>query len=461
MLLNYLKNYLILLSQIVLLFSQEIPIEFFEYKKQKLHSELGQNWTSNTIFGPFRYKKNSTINDSLFARSRFGAFFAKGQKMIYAYGHFTYKSNFHGYLHPRIVNSPDKFTGYSGIPRDISRGGFSSGETDLSGISFENSWMIIQFGRGKQSWGAGNDLQLALSEKSNVYDYGMLDLDFEKLRVRYFHGYLETNNQQVNRYITGRGIEWNNNTNFLLGLSEIIIYSGVNRPIDFTYLNPIATHLEIELNDRQNTLGTGYGNGIWQFSIDYLLARKIRISGNFLFDEFILDNSQKEEGKDFGSAYSLKAVISLVKNEKSYLFFNLSTISVGTNTFRHDRGSNNFIQRGDPLGWEFGSDTEEYKLGIDYLSDNKFIIDLDFGFRNKGEKNIINNPYEPYLQYFDESFPSGEVENIIFSFFELQWWWKSNLSTFIEFEYNKSNKLGKNFEWNIGFDVYYGANGYL
>ena len=128
------------------------------------------------------------------------------------------------------------FRGYSGIPRDISRGGFTSGETDISGISFENEWMIIQFGRGRQSWGAGNDIQLVLSEESNSYDYGMLDLDFGKLKVRYFHGFLEADSNSVNRYITGRGIEWNNQKNLLIGLSETIIYSGKNRPIDFSYL---------------------------------------------------------------------------------------------------------------------------------------------------------------------------------------------------------------------------------
>ena len=74
--------------------------------------------------------------------------------------------------------------------------------------------MIIQFGRGRQSWGAGNNIELPISEESNSYDYGMLDLDFGKLKVRYFHGYLETDSNFVNRYITGRGIEWNNNKNY-------------------------------------------------------------------------------------------------------------------------------------------------------------------------------------------------------------------------------------------------------
>ena len=86
--------------------------------------------------------------------------------------------------------------------------------------------MIIQFGRGRQSWGAGNDIQLSLSEESNSYDYGMLDLDFGKLKVRYFHGFLEADSNSVNRYITGRGIEWNNQKNLLIGLSETIIYSN-------------------------------------------------------------------------------------------------------------------------------------------------------------------------------------------------------------------------------------------
>ena len=93
--------------------------------------------------------------------------------------------------------------------------------------------MIIQFGRGRQSWGAGQDIQLALSEKSNSYDYAMLDLDFEKLRVRYFHGYLESDSMLINRYITGRGIEWNNNKNGelinLIMVSFLSYFYQINR----------------------------------------------------------------------------------------------------------------------------------------------------------------------------------------------------------------------------------------
>jgi len=438
--------------------SQEIPNEHFEFKLKKLYSEMGHDWKENTTFGPIRYRRKYEKSDSLRTRARFGAFITNNQKMLYAYGHFTFKKYFHGYLYPRIVDDPNHFDGYSGIARDIDRGGFVSGETDVSGISYENEWMIIQFGRGRQSWGAGNDIQLAVSEESNSYDYGMLDLDFEKLKVRYFHGYLETDSLSVNRYITGRGIEWNNNKNLLMGISELIIYSGENRPIDFSYFNPMSTHLEIELNNRPNNPGIDGGNGVWQFSIDLLLMDKLKFSGNYLFDEFVIDKEQKDEGKGSGRAYSLKTVYTPIKKENSYLLCHLSTISVGTNTFRHGKGNNNFVQRDDPLGWAIGNDSREMNLGFDWLYQNRIITNLNIGIRNIGEKNFINNLYDPYTDYLDEPFPSGDVENIQFVISKVQWWWKPNISIFGQFKYNRSDKSGRNSEGKIGIDIYYGVD---
>ena len=38
-------------------------------------------------------------------------------------------------------------------------------------------------------------------------------------------------------------------------------------------------------------------------------------------------------------------------------------ILIGTPTFRHGNGYNNFVHRGQPIGWEYGSDTKELCLG--------------------------------------------------------------------------------------------------
>tara|TARA_B100000519_G_C14249728_1_gene441786 strand:+ start:809 stop:2173 length:1365 start_codon:yes stop_codon:yes gene_type:complete len=435
---------------------QEIPNSFHNYKIKKLNTGVGNSWEENTIFGPFRFSKTNQ-SDSLAIYSRFGLMIEPNQEMLYWYGRFTFKEHFHGYLYPRIVSNPDEVEGYSGIPRDISRGGFVSGETDVSGISFENDWMIMQFGRGRQSWGAGNDIKLALSEESNSYDYGILGLDFGNLNVRYFHGYLETDSLSYNRYITGRGIEWNNGNSLLVGLSEIVIYSGKNRPIDFSYFNPISTHLEIELNNRQNNLGTASGNGVWQLSMDLLLLKKIRLSANYLFDEFTLDKDQTNAGKGHGRAHSFKLLYPLINNEIAIVSLYLSNISIGTNTLKHQTGYNNFVQRSKPLGWEIGSDSKELKLGLN-SSYNNIIASLEIGLRNIGDNNIKNNPYLGYTNYLDELFPSGNVEKINFGSSKIQWWWKKNLSIFGQLYLYHSNFSGKSLELNLGIDVFFPVN---
>ena len=440
-----------------LLLCQTIPNEFKEFHKRKILVDSGKDWHRNSIFGPSRIINSTSKTDSLVINSRFGVLAFTKARAFYGFGHFTYKNNFHGYLYSRVVNNPNLFERYSGIPRDISRYGFTSGETDQSGICFENEWLIFQFGRGRESWGAGNDIHLGLSENSNAYDYGMLDLDFGDLRVRYFNGYLETDSLFVNRYVTGRGVEWNNKKNFLFALSEVVIYSGKNRVIDFSYLNPISTHLEIELNDKQNDLGTDSGNGIWQLSMDYLLRSNVRFSFNYLFDEFVLDKVQKDANKNSEGGYSLK----ILHSSKVFSKYNISNIyfsmiKIGTNTFRHEDGNNNFVSRGKPLGWNHGSDGRESKLGLNLYNDRiSMLINASIGRRELGINSITKNSYRPYESYFSAPFPSGDFRKIFFFQLGAQWWYKSYLSFLMKFDHEKVEKLGNQSEFELGLDIYF------
>ena len=129
--------------------------------------------------------------------------------------------------------------------------------------------------------------------------------DYGKIRVRYIHGFLENVSNNINRYVTARGVEWSNNNTFMIGLSETVIYSGENRSIDFGYINPISSHLDIELNNRLNIVGDSNSNAVWQLHLDYLIRKYIRISFNFLYDEFVLD-PDIEIGKEHGRAYSIR-----------------------------------------------------------------------------------------------------------------------------------------------------------
>ena len=56
---------------------------------------------------------------------------------------------------------------------------------------------------------------------------------------------------------------------------------------------------------------------------------------------------------------------------------------VGTPTFRHGIGTNNFVQNGRPLGWYKGSDGQEICFGINYFNNNNLILNISTGILTK------------------------------------------------------------------------------
>ena len=458
------------------IYTQEIPQEFLSYLIHHDKLDHGKGWDSHTTFGPLRYQQLDyleNISDTLHANYRIGfngeTVDSKNNATIYGNLNYTFKKHFYGFLYYRIVTDPNQKAHYSGIPRDISRFGFRSGETDLSGLGYENDWILLQFGRGRQSWGAGNDIKLAFGEMSAPYDYGMLGFNFKKFRYRLINGFLETyKNSQ--RYVSARGVEYKIDKNLIISLSEMVIYSGENRPIDIAYLNPVSTHLEIELNDKQNRIGTDSGNAVWQASLDLFAKNKFRFSGNFIIDEIAMDKIERDRGKDHGYGFSFKAVYALDGsndfNRKTLnKSFSLSYIKVNTNTFRHERvsnilsgeiiGYNNFVHKGAPLGWKYGSDGEEISLGLNFSDHKLFITSFNIGKRNIGSNSIINNPYDYYTDYLKGPFPSGEVNKTSFISGLFRYNWKSFLNIYAEIEYFRSNIIEKNYVVKFGLDMFY------
>ena len=316
---------------------------------------------------------------------------------------------------------------------------------DFSGIGYQNEWLSFKIARGREKWGSGENIELALSHDSKAYDYIALRSNYGKIRVKYIHGFLENNPVDINRYITARGIEWNNNKSLILGLSETVIYSGENRLLEFAYINPISSHLEIELNDRLTRIGTASANGVWQFHSDMLISNRIRFSLNYLYDEFVLDKNI-EVNKENGRAYSFRISYIAYENKRHFLSFYSQNILIGTPVFRHFSGNNNFIQHESPLGWHRGSDTKEYSLGFNFSNINSFITSFDFGMTYSGDENILNRPYDAYKDYIKDSFPSGIIKKNKFFNFNFDWWVRKNISLKV--------KINKYHEKNIMFGLY-------
>ena len=98
---------------------------------------------------------------------------------------FTFKENFYFYLYPRLVSDGSSFKRFTGVPRPKKRFGFNSGEVDISGVGYENNWLLMQYGRGRQAWTAGEDLGLVLNGNSSSYDHAIVGTRLGRFKTKF------------------------------------------------------------------------------------------------------------------------------------------------------------------------------------------------------------------------------------------------------------------------------------
>ena len=392
--------------------SVQIPNKWFEYQKRNILLDAGVGWESITNFSPASFnsyrgsesqkdfRKKTSFEKNIFIQTN-------NFDVINSFISLRYKTHFFCHLSPSL-NITNKIN-----PAPTLNPFFSKGNWDYSGFGYENNWAILFLGTGNENWGSGNNIQLALSDKSRSYDYFLLGSDYGRVRVRYIHGFLENIDDNINRFINARGIEWTNKNSLLIGISEITIYSGENRSLDFGYLNPISSHLEIEYNNRLNIYGNRNSNAVWQLHLDILLKNRLRISCNYLYDEFVLD-PDIEIGKEHGKAYSARISYTAIASSNRLLTIYGKLIKVGTPTFRHGNGFNNFVSDNKPLGWYKGSDGRDLSLGINFYNRKNFLISILSGYNESGIESIIYRNYEPYEDYQVGPFPSGEIKETLY-----------------------------------------------
>lgn len=417
-----------------LLLSDNSIKESLEYKISRLLHDSGYNWEYLSVFGDARFKnrkENNYINNTVSIQL----------SDKYISSRFLIKTQFKDYYHADVFGIFGKQNLNTGYFTDsgqlISSKNIDKILISYSSFGYINEWFSFQVIKGSENWGAGEKIDLALSNSSNPYTYFRLGSNYGRLRVKYIHGVLSSYSGGINRYIIGRGIEWTNNNNYILGFSETVIYSGNNRPLDIAYLNPISSHIEIELNNRLNTVGNSNSNAVWQLHNEFLYKKKIRISFNMLLDELVLDK-RKEVGKENGIGHSLRIAFSILNRKNLIINFYLKNITVGTPTFRHNNGDNNFIHNTKPIGFNNGSDCKDTSIGINLTNRLNFFLDINCGIFLSGEENILNRIRDPYLDYLKGDFPSGNIDETFYVNVELNQLIRSNIA--LDFNLHFKNK---------------------
>ncbi|MCK4828179.1 hypothetical protein KA005_71275, partial [bacterium] len=167
-----------------------------------------------------------------------------------------FHSNLYTRLYIRATNEIESLPHYSGVKRKISRAGLNTGEIDQSVIGYQSKWATVEYGRSREIWGPFAEDNLLLAGNAPAWERLMLQSNHRGFTYRWFFGFLETvaspDDDNINRYIVGRAIEYNNKHNVVISAGEVSVLAGPDRPPDWSFLNPIALHLEVEQNNREN-----------------------------------------------------------------------------------------------------------------------------------------------------------------------------------------------------------------
>jgi hypothetical protein len=322
-----------------------------------------------------------------------------------------WRQHWYARFYARFTNEPRSLPHYSGAPRRVARAGLKTGEIDQAAVGYQNDWATVEYGRGREIWGTQTEDNPVLSGNAPPYERLLLEFRHRKFAYRMFYGFLELYDDptdgDVQRYLVGRCLEYRNRRNLVAGVAETSILTGPHRPVDWAFLNPLALHVEVEQNDRSNA-GGNLDNGVWSLYLDWMTTSDLRLSGAFVLDDATLEKQERAAGKPDALGWFGRAAWTVKRLPVGVTLF-ASYTRIGTYTFQHNPGYNNFVTRGELLGASIGNDADRLAAGGRVVFRFPVEVEVEVGRWRWGDNSLIGTPYRPFDEYVTQPFPSGTV----------------------------------------------------
>ncbi|MBM3211300.1 capsule assembly Wzi family protein [Candidatus Poribacteria bacterium] len=269
-------------------------------------------------------------------------------------------------------------------------------------ICYSGKRFQVLFGRDFLFWGPGYSGSLILSDNSLAFDMILLGGKFGPIRATTFTAVLDKmwNEEKyrylANRYLSGHRIDWLVTNKIELGLSEVILYGGDVRNIDFQLSNPLIPYYASQWN-------TGQDNNIL-VSADFSIrpVNGLKIYGQFLVDDFnYVPNAPNSLGY-LGGIYLSDPWGSFGTDIRA------EYARIDTWTYTHRVTENQFTHFGWLIGYPLGPDADQIFLEINRMIGMDFRLKLMYTFERKGSNTVADRFRDEDFKYMN--FPSGKVE---------------------------------------------------
>ena len=336
--------------------------------------------------------------------------------------------------------------------------------TEQGYMQYESNRFGVLFGRDFKRWGIGKRGTLLISDYSRPMDQLSAELRIGSVELSFIAAELDSV-KGMRRFLSAHRVDVSIGNSLNIGISELLIYGGVNSSPVAAFTNPaLVFHGENLNNDLQsNTLG----------SIDVLWypKRNWRLSGAILIDDIQLDNEKSEdlEPNEIGLILS-------VQKANPFGFDGIDSwveyVRITNRTYTTPNVEETLKHRNRPIGYFLGNDFDSWEFGASSWIKKGLKISLDLTLRRDGEGGIDIPFSTPWLEVdfkdgYSEPFPTGDVQEFTEFKFSAEKSFSSKLRVSFDYEHiaidnldhvSGASESDNKFFLSVWYDIKYSLN---
>ena len=246
-----------------------------------------------------------------------------------------------------------------------------------------NRAFALTMGREAMTLGTGYIDKLFLSTNAVPFDYAKIDLGYKGIKYSFFYGNIRGDSLGVileSKNIIAHRLDISLSEKIRLGVFESVITA--NRPISFTYLNPVSFLFSADLTaEKENR-----SNSMIGLDTEIRPLKNLAFQSSFLIDDFDFKylgtdspySNNNRFGWQFGIFYSNPLGIKDLNASLEYTHLDPFLYSHKSNMSQYTNWSL-------PLGHKLRPNSDEIALKLDYYFTSRIISTLTIQHQRTGE----------------------------------------------------------------------------
>ena len=266
----------------------------------------------------------------------------------------------------------------------------------------------LKVGRDAVFWGSSLQSAIGISDNSPTFDLISLQGQVGSVKGTAFTAKLDPmwatrpKRYLANRYLAGHRLDWQVNCQLQLSVSELVLYSGEQRGLEWYYLNPILPYYASQYN--AEVFNQNNDNVIFLFDGSFRPFNGWRIFSEFLVDDF--SYTSRDDPND------LAFLVGLLWNNllpTKRLTIGATYTRINRWTYTHLVETNPFTHFGSVIGHQIGNDADLSVLYAQYWLNSDLLLDFYYHLERQGEAEIKDR-FQGSNEHHGLDFPSGIVE---------------------------------------------------